>query len=85
LPLKPDGLIVLFGCFTQYGPFYDWALAMAREAGPRAEVCAFEDDCKYYTWPTVVGDKTVLETDWYAKGNESLKKIHDMFGLEEEE
>jgi hypothetical protein len=44
LPLKPNGVIVLFGCFTKYGPFYDWALAKAKEAGPRAEVCAFEDD-----------------------------------------
>lgn len=44
LPLKPNGVIVLFGCFTQYGPFYDWALTMANEAGPGAEVCAFEDD-----------------------------------------
>jgi hypothetical protein len=32
-----------------------------------------------------VGDKTVLKTDWYAEGNESLKKIHDKLGLEEEE
>lgn len=84
LPLKPNGLIVLFGCYTQCGPFYDWAVGMANEAGPDAEVCAFEGDLIYKTWP-VRGDEENRVTYWDAKENAGLKEIYDKFGLEEEE
>jgi hypothetical protein len=84
LRLKPNGVIVLFGCFTQSGPFYDWAVRMAMEAGPGAEVCAFEGDLVYKSWP-VGGDEERRTTDWDYKENKHLKKIYNkLFGLPEE-
>jgi hypothetical protein len=44
LLLKPDGIIVLFGCYSGNGPLYQWALGMAKKAGPGVDVFAFEDD-----------------------------------------
>ena len=42
LPLKSDGVIVLHGCYTEFGPFYEWAVKMA--GGDDERVCAFRDD-----------------------------------------
>jgi len=83
LPLKDDGVIILQGCFTESGPFYEWALDMA--GGETERVCAFDDLCVIF-WDYVEKEgKTTGRTDWHAKGNDDLMKIYRAVGLEDEE
>ncbi len=82
LPLKPDGVIILDGCFTSSGPFHDWAVKMAGGDGDR--VCDFEGISRM-RWDYVEKDgKTTGKTDWYTEGNEDLMKVHNFIGLKKE-
>ncbi|MGD8717914.1 MAG: hypothetical protein PVH29_03730 [Candidatus Zixiibacteriota bacterium] len=82
LPLKPEGVIILFGCFSERGPFYEWALDMV--GGDTNRVCAFRTDLEYDAWWVEEEGKSKRVTDWYEEGNESLMEIHDFIGLEKD-
>lgn len=83
LPLKPEGVIVLFGCYSKAGDFYDWAFSMVGLDDNR--IRAFETDLVYEAWEVEEEGKLMPVTDWYEEGNESLMDIHDFLGLEKEE
>jgi hypothetical protein len=83
LPLKPEGVIVLVGCYSKAGPFYDWAFSMVGLDDNRIRV--FEPCLEYNAWEVEEEGELKPVTDWYAEGNESLMDIHDFLGLEKEE
>jgi hypothetical protein len=83
LPLKPEGVIVLFGCHSKAGDFYDWAFSMVGSDDNR--IRAFETDLVYDAWEVEDEGELKPVTDWYEEGNESLMDIHNFLGLEKEE
>jgi len=83
LPLKPEGVIVLVGCYSKAGPFYDWAFSMVGLDDNRIRV--FEPCLEYNAWEVEEEGELKPVTDWYEEGNESLMDIHDFLGLEKEE
>ena len=83
LPLKPEGVIVLFGCYSGTGPFYDWAYSMVGLDDNR--IRAFKTDLVYDAWEVEEEGELKPVTDWYEEGNESLMDIHDFLGLKKEE
>lgn len=82
LPLKPKGVIILFGCYSESGPFYNWAFDMV--GGDKNRVCAFNTELEYDAWWVEEEGATKRVTDWYEEGNESLMKIHDYIGLKKD-
>jgi hypothetical protein len=82
LPLQPEGVIVLFGCYSKAGPFYDWAFSMVGLDDNR--IRGFETDLVYDAWEVEEEGELKTVTDWYEEGNESLMDIHDFLGLKKE-
>lgn len=83
LPLKDDGVIILQGCFTEFGPFYGWAVDMA--GGDTKRVCAFDDFFVMFWDYAEKEGKTTGYTYWDAEGNDDLMKIQGFLGIEDEE
>jgi hypothetical protein len=80
LPLKPDGVIILKGCYTEVGPFYAWAVEMA--GGDTERVRAFKE---LFVMPWDYTEKegeTTPYTYWEAEGNDDLMEIYRFLGIE---
>jgi len=81
LPLKSNGVVILSGCFTNFGPFYDWALEMVDGDDKRLWACSGEF---VYDWAYVEEfGKSTGETEW--EDNEDLTDIYGFLGIEDEE